>query len=79
MSRADERWCIVAKEGHTAMAERTRVISVAVLLIALGLGIGGTLGSCSFMADLKKKTNEDTPQVIYPPVNENKPAKPDAK
>jgi len=50
-----------------------------VLLIALILGIGATLGGCSFMADLKKKTNEDSPQVIYPPVNENKPDKPDAK
>ena len=61
------------------MAERTRAKAVTVLLIALILGIGGMLVSCSFMADLKKKTNEDNPQVIYPPVNENKPDKPDAK
>jgi hypothetical protein len=61
------------------MAERIKATSVAVLLIALILGIGGTLGSCSFMADLKKKTNEDTPQVIYPPLDDNKPEKPNAK
>ena len=62
-----------------SMAERIMAKSVAVLLIGLIIGIGGMLTSCSFMRDLSKKTSQDTPPIVYPGVDDQKPAKPDAK
>ena len=61
------------------MTERIITKSTAVLLIGLIFGAGSMLISCSFMADLSKKTSQDTPPVVYPSVDEQKPVRPDAK
>ncbi len=61
------------------MVEKLLARSAVVLLACLILGIGGTLDSCSFIANLSKKTSQDTPPVIYPPVDDNKAVKPDKK